>query len=874
MLSVNISTREELKNYWLKNYLSSTANYDKAATMKVREELIPIAEGLGFEDWWRYLKAMEDYTLGSNLSEERLQDFMDWALEGAAQVDEWLLAHGLLCLGSQKGENGNVAGALFDYDMLLLRFRGHKDCNIQVVVAKTLTNVFSYVCDLGESLVIWKMLQEIDIDQGVEGYLEEFRIMESDCDDSQIQVVHARMLYNAICEDFRFNYKLIGENHLKELRELALKNEKDDIYAELATALFVACDGTYDEFKIITQNVYLQELRDLADDRNEERIWEELAKALTNAIYFTKQDALPEAEKCLAEVRKIYKHVGSETILQSLCYSLVNMAIIYEAAEDLFLAYDYFMEALAILDEKLTGEKDFYEQVFINTKRLFNKLRSQVDSDNGQKRKRLKSFKSRTKRTTNSLPLRTGIIRHLDDCINDTNKTKKTKKTFLDSMEKRKERVKRFLDPNGRFKKDASVLMVLRQWNSYTPIIVDGEESDRGGGYFIRHKNLGLVIDPGYNFIELFHKAGAKIADITHIAISHAHDDHTAQLEQLMTMLYQYNKQNNMDHEKDSTKKITLLLNHSSLKKFSGFSWYRGCPYIKKLIALNAFDSENAQTIELEKGSGFSLTVLPAYHDDLFTTDYAIGIGICLDYGDITRRLVFTADTGLYPTEFDSKGHSIKHSNEYGEESRVNDAEDEGVNRRYPLEFQSKKVDLLIPHLGSVKEYEFSLPKMEREESKSEKLSSDRYSMPLFYSNHLGLRGTAVVIKEIQPKAVILSEFGAELKGLRMEIVDLLSEALSRAIDNDQLPFIIPGDPGLVYDIRKCSFLCHEDGQFYDPVELELREGDEERILLIMKGSRCASAKRLDNTLSWLVNGDKPSVSFEPLDIPYFDCEL
>jgi len=91
-------------------------------------------------------------------------------------------------------------------------------------------------------------------------------------------------------------------------------------------------------------------------------------------------------------------------------------------------------------------------------------------------------------------------------------------------------------------------LMILKGWSSSIPL-VSGRINEyfegnicKGGGYFIRWKGAGLVIDPGINFLENFHENSFHIADIDIVLITHNHLDHNYELLQINDAFYQTNK--------------------------------------------------------------------------------------------------------------------------------------------------------------------------------------------------------------------------------------------------------------------------------------------------------------------------------------------
>lgn len=159
------------------------------------------------------------------------------------------------------------------------------------------------------------------------------------------------------------------------------------------------------------------------------------------------------------------------------------------------------------------------------------------------------------------------------------------------------------------------------------------------------------------------------------------------------------------------------------------------------------------------------------------------------------------------------------------------DEPDLAIHKNYPSPFGSVP-DLLIPHIGSIKRYELA-PQFDEEE-------------PMFYPNHLGLLGTAKLIKELNPKAAILSEFGAELKDFRVLIARFLQEAIS---NKESETFIIPGDSSLVYDVTDGKFLCHEDCHFHDLSNLEAKEVERSEIGLFLKNGFSASLSKYKNAL-------------------------
>jgi tetratricopeptide (TPR) repeat protein len=89
------------------------------------------------------------------------------------------------------------------------------------------------------------------------------------------------------------------------------------------------------------------------------------------------------------------------------------------------------------------------------------------------------------------------------------------------------------------------VLAVLKGWSSAIPIVARvrkesfGSQACRGGGYFIKAGRHGLVVDPGYDFLETFTDNGFHIREVTDVIVSHNHPDHRDDLTSIADLEYQ-----------------------------------------------------------------------------------------------------------------------------------------------------------------------------------------------------------------------------------------------------------------------------------------------------------------------------------------------
>jgi len=365
------------------------------------------------------------------------------------------------------------------------------------------------------------------------------------------------------------------------------------------------------------------------------------------------------------------------------------------------------------------------------------------------------------------------IIKRTTDSKDEKETYNNNKYAFFKTIDDIELRFKKFVDcyrsiPNDFF----SFLSVLRRWNSYTPILPSEKDDNKGGGYFLFHAGKGIVIDPGFNFIENFYQEGFKIADIDAVLITHAHNDHTVDLESILTLIHQHNKNIiNQNNEENKLKKIDLLMNLGTFKKYSGLLDLRNLYEIYKVTVL----MPNA-TYELpEEYQGIKIYTTKAKHDETIDERYAIGFIIEINE---KIRIGFTGDTGW----------------------------DENMVQP----FKDLKPQLVVAHLGSVKRKEFDYLESVTNDDKNS----------CFYSNHLGLLGLTKFLDETKPQLTIISEFGEELRTKRKKISDSVSSVLDL--------ICLPGDIGL--HIRLCDLGVHclieEDFVDYKSINVLSRNSD------------------------------------------------
>ena len=386
---------------------------------------------------------------------------------------------------------------------------------------------------------------------------------------------------------------------------------------------------------------------------------------------------------------------------------------------------------------------------------------------------------------------------------------------------------------------------MLRRWNSYTPIIAKNPFVSKGGGYYLVTGAHGIVIDPGFNFIDNFQRAGFRFSDIDTILLTHAHNDHPTDLESILTLLHKYNDAVRGSEEEDDKrsilgaireeeptitsdelrrrtdeqfaksprrKRLNIYMTASTFKKYANFlSLDSACDYTVILMR-----AEETLSIDPEIG----IQVLEAKHNDILSDQDSVGFLFLYQ----KTALLYTGDTG-FDTRIEAAYTALKQK--LPQETRI----------------------VLLAHIGGFKPYEQNY-KME-----------DFDGGKAFYKNHLGRLGLARLVEILQPELCVISEFGEEFTDCRIKLSELFQQCYP------QTQFL-PADIGLCMDMQVQTLAVTSLPQKSSPVTgvcCDFVPAGEVRIL----------SKEEDASLKYYRKDIDPSILAQrPFDINYRSVPL
>lgn len=286
-----------------------------------------------------------------------------------------------------------------------------------------------------------------------------------------------------------------------------------------------------------------------------------------------------------------------------------------------------------------------------------------------------------------------------------------------------------------------SYIHILRENSSFVPIL-----RGTGGGYLIAHGGLGFIVDPGHDFIQNFFAAGYGLGDIRGIIVTHAHDDHVADLPAISSLLNKARLSYDMGGWP-----IDLYIDQSTLAAFGRHYMLRkdGCFRLHPTLRPGGH-----RVLFREQGFALQMDIYRAKHEIPVCCPRAhrhgrvgdfkegVGLGFRFTFPDCdTKHVLMPSDTGW----------------------------DEQICRQYS---GSGAIDAAILHMSSVKpcERQWLLPDVQGPE--------------YFYRQHLGLLGVVRFIEDIRPHKIILAERGAELNHVWDELARIIADACGRNHDD------------------------------------------------------------------------------------------
>jgi hypothetical protein len=291
--------------------------------------------------------------------------------------------------------------------------------------------------------------------------------------------------------------------------------------------------------------------------------------------------------------------------------------------------------------------------------------------------------------------------------------------------------------------------------------------------------------------------------------ITHAHNDHTVDLDSILTLVNKHNDaikdlvieemKENTENEKreeiekrlkEKGKKIDLFINVGTFMKYSGWLNLKDSHEIENVTVLMP-----NTTYELpHEYHGIKIYTTQAKHYEILDEKYAIGFILEIDkIKNCSKKIKvgFTGDTGW---DWDRSEIMIK-------------------------PFKDRKPSLMIAHLGSIKKKEFDYLKANCDEEKKD----------CFYTYHLGLLEMTKFLDETRPKLTVISEFGEELRDKR----NLIAESISKVLGLHCLP----GDIGLHIKLCDLNVHCFIKKDFIDYNSIDVVDRTEEsKVYFCRKG--------------------------------------
>jgi len=300
----------------------------------------------------------------------------------------------------------------------------------------------------------------------------------------------------------------------------------------------------------------------------------------------------------------------------------------------------------------------------------------------------------------------------------------------------REEELKKLYEASRKVNEMIPQFIVLKSWNSIDPMYPEMQR-EMGGGYFLVCNGVGIVIDPGYRYLQqLFGlEAELSIKDIDAVITTHCHDDHTHDFEPIFSLLSKLNK--------EKTHRISVYASEGTVNKYSSLLRHSN---IQTHILEVGRSTRSPRKLNLKNivfdRSGISLECQPAKHHEKpwMLTDSSVSLMFEISLNDTKRTIGITGD-GKYHRALS------------------------GFFRK-----EKSPCDILLVHVGDVDGS----------------------------GSHLGIEEAGELVGMVGPRIAVLTEFGREFgpddsRKMTEKMVAMKAKQWKQAADTT----ILVGDSGL-----------------------------------------------------------------------------
>lgn len=258
-------------------------------------------------------------------------------------------------------------------------------------------------------------------------------------------------------------------------------------------------------------------------------------------------------------------------------------------------------------------------------------------------------------------------------------------------------------------------LSILRGWSSAVTLLEGSERRWRGGGYFLKWRGHGVVIDPGFDFLRNFHDAKYHGQEISAVLVSHNHPDHNSDVKAIDDLRYELCKRN---------------------KPTDG-------PSIKPYVLMWDKDTEHATTFGYGKPmhQHEPLALTEGYPAPFDLRDHPASIPIRVTPFNVEHGSDVPHAMGMVVELIDDAGETALRIGYTGDTEYFSD-----------LHTHLKNCHILIAHI-------------------SQPSSDELRDATELKEKHLGYRGTVKLLQECQPKLALIGEFWAGYADLRIPLV-------------------------------------------------------------------------------------------------------